>query len=366
MLRVGIVGLPNVGKSTLFNALTRSRTAGVAKYPFSTIDPIVGVAEAPDERLERLAGFVGVETVIFSTVELVDIAGLVAGASEGAGLGNQFLAHIREVDAIIQVVRCFADNDVAHYTGKIDPISDIETIFIELILADLRSAESQLERARKRAIGGDRELAIKVALLERLLPHLGEANPANILDLKEEERAVLQSLFLLTSKPAVFACNVSETELPEAHANERLKEVRKHVEKNHQSISTIVCAQLEEELGDLTTEEATEYLHETNLASSGRRELISATFEALNLATFFTFNENEVRAWPFRKSMRAPQCAGLIHTDFERGFIKAEIVSFTELERAGSMSAVRESGRLRLEGKDYEVKDGDIILFRTG
>ena len=365
MLRVGIVGLPNVGKSTLFNALTRSHTAGVANYPFSTIEPTVGVAEAPDERLERLAEIVGVDTVILSTIELVDIAGLVAGASEGAGLGNQFLAHIREVDAIIQVVRCFADDDVAHYSGKIDPVGDIETVSIELILADLRSAENQMVRNLKRARGGDREAVGKVALLERLLPHLEKANPANTLDLHEEERPLLQSLFLLTAKPAVFACNVSEAELSQAGASQCLKEVREHVRSHHQSVCAVVCADLEEELGDLTVKEAAEYLRETGLPGSGRRELIGATYEILNLASFFTFNESEARAWPFRKSMKAPQCAGLVHTDFERAFIRAETVSFTDLDRAGSISSAREKGLLRLEGKDYAVRDGDVILFRT-
>ncbi len=364
MLCAGIVGLPNVGKSTLFNALTRSRKADAANYPFCTIEPNVGVVQVPDSRLEPLAKIGKTTTLIPAAFEFVDIAGLVAGASEGEGLGNRFLSHIREVDAIVQVVRCFEDKDVVHLMGAVDPIRDIETITTELILADLQSVDNQHRKNTKKARGGDKEAEESLALLDRLLPHLNEMNPASTLSLSDDERVVLNRACLLSSKPILYACNVSDEDLEDPHANPFVAKVDQYVKERHNAGTCVICGKLEEDLAELNEEEALEYLREIGAKGSGVDELIRAAYDLLGLATFLTVGEMEARAWPFQEGMKAPQCAGVIHTDFEKGFIKAEVVSYKDLIAAGSIAEARQAGKYRLEGKDYLFKDGDVVLFR--
>ncbi len=366
MLKAGIVGLPNVGKSTLFNALTRSRKAEAANYPFCTIEPNVGVVEVPDARLEPLAKIAKTNVIIPAAVEFVDIAGLVAGASRGEGLGNKFLANIREVDAIAHVVRCFDDEDILHNMGSVDPIRDIETISTELILADMQSCEKQLEGNARKAKGMDKDAIKNVEILKRLIAHLDEGKPAITLpDTSDEDLARIKSFFLLSSKPVIYACNVAETDIADGgESNQYVQRVREFVKKEHDAGSCVICARLEEELASLSPEEASEYLKELGAEDSGVSELIRKTYDLLGLASYFTAGEIEVRAWTFVKGMTAPQCAGVIHTDFERGFIKAEVVSYDDLIAAGSVHKAREAGTYRLEGKDYLFKDGDVALFR--
>lgn len=364
MLQAGIVGLPNVGKSTLFNALTRTRKAEAQNYPFCTIEPNVGVVAVPDERLQPLARIANTQRIIPAAIEIVDIAGLVEGASRGEGLGNQFLANIREVDAIIQVVRCFEDEDVIHSMGSVDPVRDIELIETELILADLQSAENQLSRASKKARGGDAEAKAVVALLERVIPHLNGNHPAHTLALEEEEAKVLPSLHLLSAKPILYACNVAEAELAQAATLPLVQQVQEFARQRGDCGVCIISAQTEAELIDFSDEEAREYLQGLGVDDSGVGQLITATFKLLGLAAFLTAGEQEVRAWTFRRGMKAPECAGVIHTDFEKGFIKAEVVSYDDLIAAGSVAAAREAGRYRLEGRDYFMQDGDVVLFR--
>ncbi len=364
MLRAGIVGLPNVGKSTLFNALTRSRNANAENYPFCTIEPNVGVVQVPDERLQPLAKIGKSKLIIPAAFEFVDIAGLVAGASEGEGLGNRFLSHIREVDAIIQVVRCFQDKDVVHLMGTVDPVRDIEIITAELILADLQSIENQLKKNTKKARGGDKEAAENIRLLERLMPHLNEMNPASTLPLSDDEQPVLKRTCLLSAKPNLFACNISEIDLANPYGNPFVAEVEKYVKNRHDAGTCVICGKLEEDLADLSKEEAAEYLAVLGTHGSGVDGLIKTAFGLLGLATFLTVGEEEARAWTFQAGMKAPQCAGLIHTDFEKGFIKAEVVSYEDLIKAGSIAEARQVGKYRLEGKDYAFIDGDVVLFR--
>jgi len=363
MLQAGIVGLPNVGKSTLFNALTRSRKAEAANYPFCTIEPNVGVVEVPDGRLEPLAKIANTRKVIPAAIEFVDIAGLVAGASQGEGLGNKFLANIREVDAIVHVVRCFEDADVVHSMGGIEPLRDVDIINTELILADLQSCEAQLERNRKKAKGQDKEAAANVALLEKLLAHFGEGRPASTLELGEDERERMRHFNLLSSKRVLYACNVAEADLA-AGGNAHAQAVAGYAAEHQGAGSCLICAKIEEELGELSEAEAAEYLQELGVTGSGVSGLIRETYALLGLASFFTAGEQEVRAWTFREGMKAPQCAGVIHGDFEKGFIKAEVVSCEDLVAAGSTAKAREAGKYRLEGKDYAFKDGDVALFR--
>jgi len=363
MLKAGIVGLPNVGKSTLFNALTRSRKAEAANYPFCTIEPNVGVVEVPDARLAVLAKIAKTHTIIPAAVEFVDIAGLVAGASKGEGLGNKFLANIREVDAIVHVVRCFIDDDILHSMGGVDPIRDIEVITTELILADLQSAEKQLENNRRKAKGMDKEAAKNVELLERLMTHLNANKPAITMEIHADEADRLKALCLLTSKPVIYACNVADNDVV-SDENPYVKRVAEFVSKEHGASSCKICARLEEELSELTKEEGAEFLKDMGAKDSGVSELIRRTYDLLGLASYFTAGEKEVRAWTFVKGMTAPQCAGVIHTDFERGFIKAEVVYYDDLVAAGSVAAAREAGKYRLEGKDYRFIDGDVALFR--
>ncbi|MGB0409045.1 MAG: redox-regulated ATPase YchF [Opitutales bacterium] len=364
MLQAGIVGLPNVGKSTLFNALTRTRKAESANYPFCTIDPNVGVVQVPDERLEPLREIAKTDKVIPAAIEFVDIAGLVAGASKGEGLGNKFLANIREVDAIVHVVRCFEDDDIIHNMGSIDPLRDIDVINTELVLADISSLESQGEKAVKKARGGDKEAAENIALIERLLPHLNENKPAITLDMNEDERVVLKRLCLLSAKRVLYACNVAESDLADSSGNAYVAKVETFAREHHGAGICIISAAVEAELIDFDEAEAAEYLESLGVSDSGVSRLIRATYELLGLASYFTAGEQEVRAWTFRKGMKAPECAGVIHTDFEKGFIKAEVVSYADLVAAGSIAGARDAGRYRLEGKDYDFKDGDVALFR--
>ena len=365
MLNAGIVGLPNVGKSTLFNALTRTRKAEAANYPFCTIDPNVGVVQVPDARLAILAEIAKTSTIIPAAIEFVDIAGLVAGASKGEGLGNKFLANIREVDAIVQVVRCFEDEDIIHNMGSVDPLRDIDIINTELILADLESAEGQLHKVQKKARGlDDKEAKIDLALLEKIIPVLNENKPAVSIDYTDQEKARLKHFNMLTSKPILYACNVKEDNLLDADDNPHVQAVRQHIKDLGASGSCIISARLEEDLIDLSEEDAKEFLNEMGVEDSGVSTLIRASYDLLGLASYFTAGEKEARAWTFRDGMKAPECAGVIHTDFETGFIKAEVVSYPHLVEAGSVQAAREAGKYRLEGKEYQFKDGDVALFR--
>jgi GTP-binding protein YchF len=364
MLRAGIVGLPNVGKSTLFNALTRSRKAEAANYPFCTIDPNVGVVSVPDERLAVLQTIAKTKVVIPAAIEFVDIAGLVAGASKGEGLGNQFLANIREVDAIVHVVRCFVDDDVIHNMGAVDPVRDIEVINTELILADIDACAKRLEKAQKKARGQDKEAIAEVALLEKTIPHLDAGKPANTLELDDQERALMRSFYLLSAKPVLYACNVAESDIADPSRNEFVGAVARYAREHHDAGSTTICAKLESDLVDLGPDEAREYLKEYGVTDSGVSALIRGAYTLLGLVTYFTAGEKEVRAWTIKRGWKAPQAAGVIHTDFEKGFIKAEVVSYEDLSTLGSTAAARDAGKYRLEGKEYVFKDGDVALFR--
>ncbi|MFY9551724.1 MAG: redox-regulated ATPase YchF [Thermoanaerobaculia bacterium] len=365
MLRAGIVGLPNVGKSTLFNALTRTRKAEAANYPFCTIEPNVGVVTVPDARLEPLARIASSERIVPATIEFVDIAGLVKGASQGEGLGNKFLQHIREVDAIVEVVRCFEDRDIVHVAAALDPVADIETIKTELVLADLETVGRAKEKFEKGARGGDKDAKEGLAVAEKLLAHLNQGKRALTLPLSPEESAIARRLFLLTAKPMLFACNVAESELATAEASSPDVAAVKHYAQTHVGTeAVVVSAAIEAELADLPDAEAREYLEHLGVADSGVSNLIRGAYHLLGLRTYLTAGEKEARAWTIHAGDTAPQAAGVIHTDFERGFIKAETVSYTDLVAAGSMAAAREKGLLRQEGKEYVVQDGDVILFK--
>jgi GTP-binding protein YchF len=364
MLKAGIVGLPNVGKSTLFNALTRSRKAEAANYPFCTIDPNVGVVMVPDERLAVLQRIAKTGVVIPAAIEFVDIAGLVAGASKGEGLGNQFLANIREVDAIVQVVRCFEDPDIVHTMGKVDPVRDIEVITTELVLADLDAVIKRIEKSQKKAKSGDKEAQAEIALLQRLEPHLNAGKTANLLTATEDEQKMMKLFQLLTAKPVLFACNVAESDLATAEQNPFVQQVAAFVRSHHDAAYVPISARIESELIDLAPEEAKAFLKDLGVDDSGVSKLIQASYALLGLQTYFTAGEKEVRAWTIRKGWKAPQAAGVIHTDFEKGFIKAEVVSYADLSRLGSVAAARDAGKYRLEGKEYVFADGDVALFR--
>lgn len=363
MLQAGIVGLPNVGKSTLFNALTAQEAALAANYPFATIEPNVGVVPVPDERLEPLAKVVKTATIIPATVEFVDIAGLVRGASKGEGLGNQFLANIRETDAVIQVVRCFEDENIVHVEGSVDPVRDIETIQIELALADLASVEKRREKAQRAAKSGDKEAKRDIELMDKIQPILEEGRPARAADLTDDERAIVKGWFLLSTKPTIYAANVDEATLANPDSNPHVAAVRKHAEAEKADV-VMICAKLEAELVALDPAERSEYLKDLGLASSGVDGLIKAAYHMLGLMSFLTAGEKETRAWTIPIGTKAPQAAGTIHTDFERGFIRAEIVSYDDLIACGTYAAAREKGLVRLEGKEYVMRDGDIVNFR--
>ena len=364
MLRAGIVGLPNVGKSTLFNAVTRTRKAEAANYPFCTIDPNVGIVTVPDARLEPLAKIAKTSVIIPAAIEFVDIAGLVKGASQGEGLGNKFLSHIREVDAIVQVVRCFEDPDIHHVAGAIDPIRDIETIITELVLADLDSVKKRLEKVAKDAKRGDKVALAEEGVLKKLEPHLDGGKPAITLELTPEEKAVSRLFWLLTDKPTIFACNVKEGDLATADSNPHVVKVRDYAQHHFACEAVVISAQIESDLIDLSAEEAKEFLKELGVKESGVGQLIRATYHLLGLRTYFTAGEKEVRAWTIHAGDTAPKAAGVIHTDFERGFIKAETVAYEDLMKCGSVAAAREKGLYRMEGKEYVVKDGDVMLFK--
>lgn len=363
-MQAGIVGLPNVGKSTLFNAVTRTRKAEAANYPFCTIEPNVGIVQVPDERLAPLAKLAGTPTIIPAAIEFVDIAGLVEGASKGEGLGNKFLHNIREVDAIIQVVRCFENDDIIHSMGSVDPVRDIEIILTELILADLQSVENQYDRQVKKARGQDKDAQAKVALLEKLRPLLDEGKPAYLYPAEDEDLPHLKSFSLLTRKPIIFACNVGEEDIADPEANPHVQAVRAYVAQAHDAEAVCICSRLEEELSEMDPAEAAVFLEEMGVTDSGVSQLIRATYHLLGLASYFTAGVKEARAWTFKLGMKAPECAGVIHTDFEKGFIKAEVVSYEDLIAAGSRAAAREAGKVRLEGKEYVFKDGDVTEFR--
>jgi GTP-binding protein YchF len=364
MLKAGIVGLPNVGKSTLFNALTRSRKAEAANYPFCTIDPNVGVVIVPDDRAYVIQKIAKTGVVIPAAIEFVDIAGLVAGASKGEGLGNQFLANIREVDAIVQVVRCFEDHDVVHTMGGVDPVRDIEVVTTELVLADLEAVIKRIDKTQKKAKSGDKEAQAELALLQRLEPHLNSGKTANLLPATEDEQALMRLFQLLTAKPVLFACNVAENDLATAEQNPFVQQVAQYVRTHHDAAYVPISAKIESELIDLSPEEAKAFLKDLGVDDSGVSALIKGTYALLGLQTYFTAGEKEVRAWTIKCGWKAPQAAGVIHTDFERGFIKAEIVSYSDLTSLGSIAAARDAGKYRLEGKEYVMKDGDVALFR--
>jgi len=365
MLRAGIVGLPNVGKSTLFNAVTRTRKAQAANFPFCTIEPNVGIVSVPDDRLAKLAAITKSEKLLPAAIEFVDIAGLVAGASEGEGLGNQFLSHIREVDAIIQVVRCFESEDIHHVTGSVDPVRDIEIINTELILADLASVKKRAERSQKGARAGDKEAKAELALAEKLLPHLDAGRPALTAELSTEEKALLKGFFLLSSKPTLFACNVGENDLAgDSPAADFVKAVREYAATHLGSEAVVISAQIESELADLPPEEAREFLAGLGVEDSGVSQLIRAAYHLLGLRTYLTTGPKETRAWTIHAGDKAPAAAGVIHSDFERGFIAAQIIAFDDLVAFGTEAKAKEAGKLRLEGKEYVVQDGDVVEFR--
>ncbi|MDE1170388.1 MAG: redox-regulated ATPase YchF [Verrucomicrobium sp.] len=367
MLRAGIVGLPNVGKSTLFNAMTRTRKAQAANYPFCTIDPNVGVVTVPDPRLAFLSEMSKTQKTVPAVIEMVDIAGLVRGASQGEGLGNQFLSHIREVDAIVQVVRCFENDDIHHVSGSIDPLRDIEVITTELVLADLSSVQKRKERTAKTARGSGadaKDAKVELALLERLEPHLNEGKPALLLELSDTEKPIAKQLCLLTSKPTLFACNVAESELAQGDSQPMVQRVREYVKAHHATEAVVISAQIEADLIDLSEEEGAAFLKELGVPESGVGALIRATYHLLGLRTYFTTGEKETRAWTIHQGDTAPQAAGVIHSDFERGFIAAECVAYDALQSLGTMAKAKEAGKWRVEGKEYVVADGDVLEFR--
>ena len=361
-LRCGIVGLPNVGKSTLFNALSNAG-AEAANFPFCTIDPNIGIVPVPDERLDKLTELVKPAKVTPAIIEFVDIAGLVKGASEGKGKGNAFLSHIREVDTIIHVVRCFEDDEVIHVEGDVDPIRDITIIQDELIIKDLETIEKRLDKLQKEAKSGDKAIKSKLELVKRLYEFMEQGKPARSFDMHEEERESMSDLFLLTSKPVLYVCNVDEGDLPEGKGNSYVGKVQEHAQKEEAEV-VVVCAKIEAEIAELDEEERTMFLEEMGLERPGLHRLIRAAFRELGLITYFTAGPKEVRAWTIHVGTKAPQAAGVIHTDFERGFIRAETIKYDDYVSLGSEEAAREAGKMRSEGKEYVVQDGDVMLFR--
>lgn len=364
MLQAGIVGLPNVGKSTLFNALTAQESALAANYPFATIEPNVGVVAVPDERLAVLEAMNKAQRVVPATVEFLDIAGLVRGASKGEGLGNQFLANIRETDAVVQVVRCFDDDNIVHVEGSVNPVRDIETIQIELALADLTSAEKRRDKAvRAVKASGDKTAKIEIEILDKIQPVLEDGRPARAADLSDDERAILKTWFFLSTKPTIYAANVDEATLADPDGNAYVQIVKNHA-ANEKAEVVVICAKLEAELVALDPADHAEYLRDLGLASSGVDRLIKSAYKMLGLMSFLTAGEKEVRAWTIPIGTKAPRAAGEIHTDIERGFIRAEIIGYDDLVACGSRKAASDKGLARLEGKEYIMQDGDVVDFR--
>src|SRR5699024_2803277 len=361
-LTAGIVGLPNVGKSTLFNAITQAG-AESANYPFCTIDPNVGIVEVPDDRLNKLTELVKPKKTVPTTFEFTDISGIVQAASKGEVLGNQFLSHIRQVDAICHVVCCVGDDNITHVSGKIDPIDDIEVINLELILADLETVNRRIERVQKLVRQRDEAGIAEFEVLEKIQESLENDSPVRALSFNEDQEKIVRGLHLLTSKPVLYVANVGEDEIASPEENELVKRVRAFA-SNEQAEVIVVCASIEEEIAELAQDEKELFLEELGIEESGLDQLVRATYALLGLGTYFTAGVQEVRAWTFRKGMKAPQCAGIIHTDFEKGFIRAETVSYDDLMAAGSEAKAKENGRVRLEGKEYLVQDGDVMHFR--
>ncbi|GGI64073.1 redox-regulated ATPase YchF [Limosilactobacillus caviae] len=360
-LTAGIVGLPNVGKSTLFNAITKAG-AEMANYPFATIDPNVGMVEVPDSRLDRIQELIPAKKIVPTTFEFTDIAGIVKGASKGEGLGNKFLENIRQTDAIVHVVRAFDDNDITSVSGKVDPIEDIDTINLELVMADLDAVNKRLAKVQRAAKGRDKDALAELEVLNKIKPVLEDGKSVRSIDFSDDEQKIVKGLFLLTSKPVLYVANIAEEDMADPESNKYMDAIKEHVKGDGEVIG--VAAAAEEQIAEMDEADKADFLEMEGVTEPGLNRLIRAAYKLLGLETFFTAGGPETRAWTYKKGTKAPQAAGIIHSDFERGFIRAEVMSFEDLDKLGSESAVKEAGKLRLEGKDYVMQDGDIVEFR--